>query len=133
MDPSHVVLEMHHVIENHPLRLTYRVAAYYLLICCFIFQMNILNVVHHDRGTAKGLCSIWQGQFFVPDAKYALGLLADDGKEIRIRGGIRRFFLGLGAAGENRPLLAGLTLLPRGEFDHEVDGLDSAFHDVFYA
>jgi hypothetical protein len=51
--------------------------------------MNIFNVVHHDRGTAKGLRSIWQGQSFVPDAECALSHLAEDGKRIRIRGGIQ--------------------------------------------
>lgn len=83
MDRGYVILEMHHIIENQTLGLVYRMVANYPLLCRYVAQMNILNIVPHVRNAVKGACpfNIWQP--LVSHANDTLGLLADDRKFIR--------------------------------------------------
>ena len=54
VDRGHVILEMHHVIENQPRSLAYRMVANDPLLCRHVAQMNILNMVPHVRNAVKG-------------------------------------------------------------------------------
>jgi hypothetical protein len=57
--------------------------------------MKLFNVIQHDRGTTEGGYLLFEWQTFVPDAIYALGLLADKREAISIRDGLGvwKFFL----------------------------------------
>jgi hypothetical protein len=54
MDRRYMILEMHHVIEHQPLSLAHRMVANDPLLCRYVAQMNILNMVPHVRNTVKG-------------------------------------------------------------------------------
>jgi hypothetical protein len=53
VDRSHVILEMHHVVENQPLSLAGRVVADDPLLCWHLAQVNILDMVPHVRNAVK--------------------------------------------------------------------------------
>jgi hypothetical protein len=47
VDRGHVILEMHHVIEHQPHSLAHKMVANDPLLCRYVAQMNILNMVPH--------------------------------------------------------------------------------------
>ena len=83
VDRGHVILEMHHVIEYQPFSLVYRMVANDPLLCCYIAQMNTLNMVPHMRNAVKGMHSLLVWKPLVSDTNNILGLLTDDRKFIR--------------------------------------------------
>ena len=95
MDSRHVILEVHHVVENQSLSLADRVMADDPLLCWYLAQVNILDVVLHVRNAIKGARSLLVWETLVSNANDTLRLLVDDGEFIRRLGGLgsRRFLL----------------------------------------
>jgi hypothetical protein len=54
MDRGHVILEVHHVVENQALRFADRVVADDPLLCWHLAQVNILDMVPHVRDALEG-------------------------------------------------------------------------------
>jgi hypothetical protein len=84
VDRGHVILEMHHVIEHQPLSLVYRMVANDPLLCRYVAQLYIPNMVPHVRNAVKGAYPFDVWKPLVSHANDTLGLLVDD------RGFIRR-------------------------------------------
>jgi hypothetical protein len=67
-----VIFEIHHVVENQPLSLAYRMVTSYQLAQGL--QMNILNMIPHVRNAFEGTSPSVVCIPLVPDAQDALGL-----------------------------------------------------------
>jgi hypothetical protein len=81
-----VIFEMHHVVENQPLSLAYRIVTSYQL--AQVLQMNILNMIPHVRNAFEGTSPSVVCIPLVPDAEDALGLAQNEGKLVQLGEGI---------------------------------------------
>ena len=126
MDCCHMILKMHHSIEDYPFSLAHRMVANYPLICWLLAQMKVFNMVHHMRNATKSARPFVKWEPLVPYTDYTLGLLTDEGEFIRLweEIGIRTFFFNENLRGWSPPRLASLQLLSRGERYHKIDSKD---------
>jgi hypothetical protein len=58
VDPGHIILEMHYVVENQALRFADRVVADNPLLCWLLAQVNILDMVPYIRDALKDAYSL---------------------------------------------------------------------------
>jgi hypothetical protein len=75
VDRGHMILKMYNVIENQSLSLAHRVVAHYLLLCRYLAQTNILNMVPHVQNAVKNARSLLVWKPLISDANNTLGLL----------------------------------------------------------